>query len=847
MRIILSVILFFVFIANLRAKDEIIWPDAVYKEASELASKGEYAKAEAAYQKFLTDFSKSELIPYVKYDLAICYFMQKKVGEAIKELEELSKLNSDMKVMIYTALGECYIDQKDYDKAMASYERGNKAIAGGSPELYVAIANLQFIQKDNSKAKETIKYLINRFPGHEMLDNAELLLARILVDEKDPAGANKIFESKIADMRKNPLIANIIYQIADQLVAAKSYEHAIIFFNKVPGKDITLAAIQKQIDEVSKKVKGIEKTRAPGMEKAIGLLKKKETDLKKALENAKAGKDPSFLSKLKIGQCFVELKKFEEARKSFNEILTLDPKGDLVKDASYAIAVSYLLEGKIKKEEKSLFTGWSLFYQGNAYYNLSEFDKANASYQRIIDEYPQEEYYKNTLYQIGFSYGKKGAYVKAVEYLKLFVQKYPKDEMSPNVFSSIGDIYMADQKYKEAYDIYERALEDYPKSPASPRIRTQMGDLYYKQGKYKDMSKMYEILLKDYPDSPYCAEAYYWIGWSLITDGKKEQGYKNFDEAKKWNDTEIGRKIQFKIAEYNFSEKEFEKAKKDYEDLVDKVNDYAIVDTSLDRLAEIYARQKALDEGIARFTKFAEKKKNNNTLLGKIKMAMIDLYFRQKKVEQALKLWGEVSNSIPKEYFSARNYYIVASNLESIDRGKEAFTLYNEAISRYTDDGVLPYIYARIAYHQLDSGKKASDVYEFLKKPMVKFKDMNSLPEISLVLAEVNFDKGNMEEAIKYYKKSINKARGKTAAESTYKLASSYFKLNKYKEALTQYAKVAFVYAAYKDIAEEALFKAGRGAEFLEQKDDAKKYYEALIQRYPNGKYKKDAEFKIKN
>ena len=765
-----------------------------------------------------------------------------------------------------------------------------------------------------------------------MLDNAELLLARILVDEKDPAGANKIFESKIADMRKNPLIANIIYQIADQLVAAKSYEHAIIFFNKVPGKDITLAAIQKQIDEVSKKVKGIEKTRAPGMEKAIGLLKKKETDLKKALENAKAGKDPSFLSKLKIGQCFVELKKFEEARKSFNEILTLDPKGDLVKDASYAIAVSYLLEGKteefkrnaqkfikenadtelgdnirlgyidsllksknysdvvseyksgllkfntkkiedeglykiglafygledyneasnifegiIKKEEKSLFTGWSLFYQGNAYYNLSEFDKANASYQRIIDEYPQEEYYKNTLYQIGFSYGKKGAYVKAVEYLKLFVQKYPKDEMSPNVFSSIGDIYMADQKYKEAYDIYERALEDYPKSPASPRIRTQMGDLYYKQGKYKDMSKMYEILLKDYPDSPYCAEAYYWIGWSLITDGKKEQGYKSFDEAKKWNDTEIGRKIQFKIAEYNFSEKEFEKAKKDYEDLVDKVNDYAIVDTSLDRLAEIYARQKALDEGIARFTKFAEKKKNNNTLLGKIKMAMIDLYFRQKKVEQALKLWGEVSNSIPKEYFSARNYYIVASNLESIDRGKEAFTLYNEAISRYTDDGVLPYIYARIAYHQLDSGKKASDVYEFLKKPMVKFKDMNSLPEISLVLAEVNFDKGNMEEAIKYYKKSINKARGKTAAESTYKLASSYFKLNKYKEALTQYAKVAFVYAAYKDIAEEALFKAGRCAEFLEQKDDAKKYYEALIQRYPNGKYKKDAEFKIKN
>jgi tetratricopeptide (TPR) repeat protein len=224
---------------------------------------------------------------------------------------------------------------------------------------------------------------------------------------------------------------------------------------------------------------------------------------------------------------------------------------------------------------------------------------------------------------------------------------------------------------------------------------------------------------------------------------------------------------------------------------------------------------------------------------------MVNILFRQKAVEPALKLWREISAKMPN--LTANSYYVVASNLDHIGNTKGAAELYNMAIEKYKDDVVLPYCYARLVYFRMQAGEDVKAVYEFVKGPLQKFKGMDGLPEISLLLGEYNYQNDKIEEALKYYKKSLSISKGQIGVETRFKLAGCYFKLNKYKEALSVYVQVAFVYSSNKILAEEALFKAGRCAELAGNNADAAKYYKKYFEMYPAGRFKTEVESRNKN
>ncbi|MFH1823913.1 MAG: tetratricopeptide repeat protein [Candidatus Firestonebacteria bacterium] len=911
--------------------ESIIWPEDVYKEASEFAAKGDYQKAEEVYLKLIKDYPTVSLIPFVKYDLGVCYLLQKRIDEALKIFEELLKDNTNIKDLVYTSMADIYIERKNYDKALDCYQNADRSVIGGSDKASYGKANLYLVLKKYAEAEKEIRLFKGRFPKSDIIDEVDVLLLQIYIYKKDFINANMLIEEVYKKLEENPKGNFTIFKLAEALFDGGNFEQAIAYYNKVLSQDKVLEIVQRQMNIISEKVKNLEKSRAPKIEQTIAFAKKQEVEKKNLYEEVKAGKDLSPLSSYRIGQSYLNMKKFNEARKKYKEIMMLFPKDEIVKEAAYGMVLSYLLEGKFEdfkkdahkfmseyseealtddiklamidvflkenkfndiiieykkgtfkfktkelqeeglckiglayyglkdymassnifeditsKSSKSNTFALSLFYLGNSYYNLSKYDEAIKVYDKIINEYPKEEFTKDSIYQLGFSHARKGAYPKAVEILNMFLQKYPNDELSPDIFSSIGDIYVAQEKFKEAIETYEKVLKIYSKSKSAPRIHSQIGMCYFKQEKYDDMVRAYELLIRNYPQSEFCAEAFYWIGWKLIKEDKKDEGMNKFNEAKKWKDTDTGREIQFKIGEFYYSEKEFKNAEKEYLEVIKESSNLESIEGALERLRDIYEVTRRVEEGIKVFEDFSKKRAENKFVLVRIKMGIIHLYLKQKKVEAALGIWREISGATPKEYFTAVDYYTVGSYLEGLGKEKEALPLYLEIISRYPSDNAVPYAYSRASYIYLNSGRKSEEIYNFIKPALNRYKGIEDIPEISLVLAQYNFEKGNTEESMKYYKKSISKAKGKIGAESYFRLGTIFFKQNKYKEALTVYLQVAFVYNKYKDLAEESLFKAARCAELIGQREEAKKYYQEFVKQFPNSKYKKDAEAKLK-
>jgi TolA-binding protein len=184
--------------------------------------------------------------------------------------------------------------------------------------------------------------------------------------------------------------------------------------------------------------------------------------------------------------------------------------------------------------------------------------------------------------------------------------------------------------------------------------------------------------------------------------------------------------------------------------------------------------------------------------------------------------------------------------MEASGMTNKALQLYLEIISRYPAENTVPYAYSRVSYIYLNSGKKVQEIYNFIAPALSKFKGIDSLSEISLVLAQYSYEKGDFDNSVKYYKKSISKAKGRMGAESYYRLGTIYYRQQKYKEALSAYLQVVFVYGKYAEFKEDALFKAAICFELIGNNEEAKKHYKEFVRLFPGSPNKNKAETKIK-
>lgn len=167
---------------------------------------------------------------------------------------------------------------------------------------------------------------------------------------------------------------------------------------------------------------------------------------------------------------------------------------------------------KLKKEEALLLEGKAqlLFYDRppdkpeQTQENLS---KATHLYRQILDEYPQTSSARRALFFLGNALMEQNDLKGATETYERFVQQYPDDEILLGlVYQRLGYAHLLNGDQERAYAVFSKVFE-LPNAINKDQVLYEFARLEEANGKTQEALTHYKQLAAQYPNSPFFNEA----------------------------------------------------------------------------------------------------------------------------------------------------------------------------------------------------------------------------------------------------------------------------------------------------------------------------------------------------
>jgi tol-pal system protein YbgF len=111
--------------------------------------------------------------------------------------------------------------------------------------------------------------------------------------------------------------------------------------------------------------------------------------------------------------------------------------------------------------------------------------------------------------------------------------------------------------------------------------------------------------------------------------------------------------------------------------------------------------------------------------------------------------------------------------------------------------------------------------------------------------AKAKYDSGDFEGAIQGFDAYLKNPKAKKSEEATWFRAESYFNLKEYKKAIIDYSKITEHFPNSK-LLPVTLYKIGISFDALGMHDDAKGFYQDLVEKFPKSAEAKKAKSKLK-
>jgi TolA-binding protein len=118
-------------------------------------------------------------------------------------------------------------------------------------------------------------------------------------------------------------------------------------------------------------------------------------------------------------------------------------------------------------------------------------------------------------------------------------------------------------------------------------------------------------------------------------------------------------------------------------------------------------------------------------------------------------------------------------------------------------------------------------------------------PEDELESGKSSMESGSFEVAIDHFSNSLKTAKDKTAEDATYLRGESYYQLKQYKKAIIDYSKFPEKFTKSKYMS-RALLRIGQSFEALGMNEDAKGFYQELLDKFPKSKEAKQVHLKLR-
>ena len=193
-------------------------------------------------------------------------------------------------------------------------------------------------------------------------------------------------------------------------------------------------------------------------------------------------------AQFRAGEALFNLKEYTKAYDLYQKGIDRYPKSDWVDDAIYNKAWCFVHQGRneeavpffeeiVEKYGDGYYGPRSQFSLGDHYYNLQQYDKATAEYEKFLQLFPNHKRARRAQLLLG----------ELAE-----IEAY-------NLYSE-GEEFFDEEQFKEAIAVFQKVREQYPMGSTAVNALVNIGAAYQAMEDYEKAAEQYRTLVKLYGD-----------------------------------------------------------------------------------------------------------------------------------------------------------------------------------------------------------------------------------------------------------------------------------------------------------------------------------------------------------
>ena len=560
---------------------------ALYSAGWSAEKLGVVDQAIASYTQAVDNFPRSDQAPLCLLRIARLNYEQQKVQEAIEAYKAITESYQDTRhtADAYYGLGILYRDEDRKDEAIAAFSKVDR----DARETYIAAlieaANLYISQDRIAEGRALLNQLLEGVTGDRDLEaRAHFQMAQLDLNNKNYVDAVERYTMVLEEYPESDVIRDTRYGRALAYHYSGRYDRALIDYKWLLDTKIP-KAMQLKVSfsmALSYSAEG------------------NDDEAEKLLNEVIASGDESLVRSARLQLISMAEKKGnpEEAVRIYEEMLATTTSSEDRERLLIRLANAYF---KLDKFQQSIEAAQelidlavnvesianALFVQGNCFYRSEQFVQAIATYNTIIENYPQIAWAKNAQFQIGVAYNKLSAngnidVLPAMsQAFNTYYTQYPDDERAVHAYYYDAWAHYRMGKWRDASDIFASLADKYPQSRYASEALFRAGDALFnmtnrsgvedKNQHYLDAMVYYDRIIRRYSQSGHMDDALYNKAWCLINLDRKEEAVPVFERivAEHPNGT-YGARSQFTLGDYYYGLKDYEKATESYQTFLDR-------------------------------------------------------------------------------------------------------------------------------------------------------------------------------------------------------------------------------------------------------------------------------------
>ncbi len=659
---------------------------ALYSAGWSAEKLGVVDQAIASYTQAVDSFPRSDQAPLCLLRIARLNYEQQKVEEAIEAYKAITESYQETRhtADAYYGLGILYRDEDRKDEAIAAFSKVDR----DARETYIAAlieaANLYISQDRIAEGRALLNQLLEGVTGDRDLESrAHFQMAQLDLNNKNYVDAVERYTMVLEEYPESDVIRDTRYGRALAYHYSGRYDRALLDYKWLLDTKIP-EAMQLKVSfsmALSYSAEG------------------NDAEAEKLLNEVIASGDESLVRSARLQLISMAEKKGnpEEAVRIYEEMLATTTSSEDRERLLIRLANAYF---KLDKFQQSIEAAQelidlamnvesianALFVQGNCFYRSEQFVQAIATYNTIIENYPQIAWAKNAQFQIGVAYNKLSAngnidVLPAMsQAFNTYYTQYPDDERAVHAYYYDAWAHYRMGKWRDASDIFASLADRYPQSRYASEALFRAGDALFnmtnrsgvedKNQHYLDAMVYYDRIIRRYSQSSHMDDALYNKAWCLINLDRKEEAVPVFERivAEHSNGT-YGARSQFTLGDYYYGLKDYEKATESYQTFLDRF--------PADKLT---AQDRALPN-------------KARTLLGHL--AEIDAYnlyatgeqlLAEKNYDEAMVVFKEVQQKYPKSDQAVNSLVNIGAAYMAQEEFRQAGAVFQEVVDNYGDN-----------------------------------------------------------------------------------------------------------------------------------------------------------------